>query len=1072
MTAGSNKSSSIKATIKLFFTKYANHYHKHESIYTPLLLSVIIACIGILLKIYQLHSVGMWDEGWYCSIVRTMADSGDWFLPLYYMDGESIFLGGGNSQSYHGYAIFDKPPMIFWFGAFLASIFDFTSFAAKLPMALSAGLLGVTGFFLYDVSKKVGTERAAGVFAGLLTAVSYFISVYGRTAYLDTVVIFYSALTVVLAMRAFDNAFEEKYRKGIFYAVLFGLVMTSSIFSKAWQSLIVGPPIALYIIFRFFNRYFEKEAVEEIFNGLKKMKITISSDYLSELVAIASGAVAFSLITLINEQARLFSLESLDLPLHLNILSLIGGLLTILVVKIFCDAFESGDSRTGGIYRLMGFSIVGLASLGGVFAATKIYDTVLAGFDSVSVSIFTGLGFPEIAGPVITALAVVVFTAVLVIAVFFASTISGALVLGDKRYISLALNALMLIPLGIAGGWLAYWFLYILLKGDHFGREPASTALSGVIVPLILIIVTVIVYSLVKQDITRQHVEKSSIWQNIGPYFTAKVDDYLKFFIFFCFVMILITLSFYPLNAWIWYIDANIEAIGYPIRVPGELWQSIGELPENGITLEYIYYNYYIGWRYTHGNKYDLFGSLHGLKDDPIFVIGIPFFLMGIYYFIKKREYSKILLFGSWLTIVLVTFLPSSFQLDYYYMAVFPPYYAIVAKGMAETLKSGTTASIRDFKEQLIMMAPFYAIVILPVMGTVLQLIETQDIPAFINGVINYFLQDYVLISLVLFTCAAFLVARTVPGMITLMIVIPYITNVIFVGRIGFRNTFLLIFTLGCFLLLLYRERKAIVELAKKQSELGRFKRVEKLITGFTGSKRLKKNHLVDLTLLTFFMAFAIFVLTYNPIDILIELVIVVVVLSAGVLFSLRRNYPVKSLVLVLLIIMTSAGSVAKLAYYNNNGNLSYDECASYILSHGGDFNGSTWVFDESGAKYAMRYVLGYEIIIQKGYQNPFLRFNITEDASSYNQSKVAFNEAISSTSAKFWVIITRKHWDTPPMTDFFVPWGWFASNAHMENVSEEAGIVSNSIVQLWVNATWIAEQGGSKNSCDRKIFW
>ncbi|MHA2330849.1 MAG: ArnT family glycosyltransferase [Candidatus Hodarchaeales archaeon] len=1058
MTAGSTELSSFKTSIHHFFKKSARRYHKHDNIYTPILLSIIIGCIGIILKIYQLHSIGMWDEGWYVNILRTMSETGDWFLPVYFGEGDKYYL-------------FDKPPFLFWVGSFFASIFGYNSFAAKLPMALSAGLLGVIGFFIYDVSKKKGTERVAGVFTGLLAASAYFISIYGRTAYLDTAVIFFSSLTVVLAMRTFDNALENKYRKGSVYAVLLGVIMTVSIFAKAWQGLIVGPSIAIYIISRFCDRFLKKEYFEDLYDGIKRLKIRLSDDYYSEVFAILSGTGAFVLITLFNGEPSIFSLEDLGIAFQLNILAVVGGLLTAFLVKVFCDTFEINPDREKTVLRILGYFLVTLGALGGVIVGTKVNDTIISTFRWVSEEIFTGLGFPEIAEPTIITIGVVLFGTVSLMVILAAAVVVGAIIFNDHRYNGFFLNFLLLVPLAVAGSWIVYWFMFVLLRGDHFNREPGATALVGLVIPLLLIVFTIFLLLIAKQESLRRIIGNSSTVQRISSYLDVNFDDYVKFFLFFCFVLVLITLSFFPLNAWIWYIDTNLESIGFPIRVPGELAKYMDELPETGISMEYIFYHYYIGWRYTHETKYDLFGSLHGLKDDPIFVIGIPFFFMGIYYFIRNREFSKGLLLSSWFIIVLVSFLPSKFQLDYYYLAVFLPYYAIVAKGMVESIRKGSGTVIRDFKERMIITVPFYVVILLPLVDPLLQFLSVGDLIGSFSHALGYFLQDHILINTVLFTCVALIIVRTVPGIVTLMIAIPYMTSVLLVGRLGFRNTFLFFIVLGCILVLLYQERKTLRKLSERYAII---KNVEKRLVNFLASVNLSKTVLTRSLLLKYVIGVLVFILFvayvlfgYKPLDIKLELLLFVTFLSAGVLASLSRSYPAKSLFLVLIVILTSAGSVSKLVHYNDSGNMRYDECATYILSHGGDFNDSTWVFDESGAIYAMRYMLGYEIIVGNVIDNPFSRYNASSlynaspgDIIIYENYRTQFNQYINTTPAKFWVIITREHWERTPMTDYTTTWGWFVNNTHIENVSFEAGIPETSIVRLYVNTTWINEMG------------
>ncbi|MHA1448324.1 MAG: ArnT family glycosyltransferase [Candidatus Hodarchaeales archaeon] len=1052
MVPNNNFEQKSEENTKTMITIIGKHLKKHKDIYIPLLLAITIGAIGIILKLYNLHSIGTWDEGWYVNIMRRMNETGNWFLPLYYVDGETLYINSEQIiHGFHGYVIFDKPPMIFWFGSFFASIFGYTSLAAKLPMALSSGLLGVVGFFIYDVSKKEGTERVSGIFTGLMGASAYFISLYGRTSYLDTVVIFFSALTVVLAMRTFDNTLEGRYKKGIIYGVLLGIINTVAVFAKAWQGLIVGPSIALYIILRFCSSFFNTDNLEKLVTDFKNLKVEFSEELHSEMFAIIAGALSYSIIATFDMHYKEIPIPVPGFPLQLSFLGAFGCIITILFVKLFCDFIEPDENRSKVYHTLLTYLFIACGSLIGVIAGTVINNTIIETFTWSFNEIFTGLDYAEFAEPVLYITGAAVFLFIELAAIITLSMIAGTFISKDSRFIQLFKDVLLLVPIGVVGIWTAFWFLFILIKGNLFNRELIMTFSTGIAVPLIMLAAIIIIYAIIE----RKKVDNLL-------FYDIDLRKYLKFLMIFLFVLVLITLSFYPLVSWIQFIDNNLESIGYYIRVPGELWRYSDEIPENGMTLEYIFYEYYIGWRYTHETKYALFDSLRGIINDPIFVMGIPFFVMGLYYFIKTRDFSKGLMLSSWFVVVIATLIPSHFQLDYYYLAVFLPYYAIVAKGMAESFRKGSGSYLRQFWEKLLVMLPFYFFLLFSLVTDFWQVLTNSvSLQSYLDNVMSYLTNDSILFNLVLFSCLVIVFARTIPGIITLMIAVPYFSSTFLIGKIQHKYTVVFLFVAGMALIFIYQKKDTFYNFIRNNRYHTRVKQLSKeKISRLTKFEMNEENFgkVLKLTAaVLLLMTLITLIFSFRPGDIPMELVMGCFILIAGVLFAIYKKVPIGSLIIVCLILMTSVAAVSKLTFYNNYYDISFDETADFILNHGGDFNYSTWIFDENGAKYAMRYCLGYDVIVGVGANNPFSRYNNPYDpfAETY------FNNFMRDTTARFWLILTEEYWSRKPTTSYNQTFSWFDGwGGHIHDVTHLTKISENSKTRLYANTTWLEELG------------
>ncbi len=160
-------------------------------------------------------------------------------------------------------------------------------------------------------------------------------------------------------------------------------------------------------------------------------------------------------------------------------------------------------------------------------------------------------------------------------------------------------------------------------------------------------------------------------------------------FLFTGFAAFFIILSFLPFLGWLDYVSRNVGKLPYlnqtdPVRRPGELPNEVYQEHKDDI-LRWFFFEYYIGWRYDNpspNEDYNMWNAVHSAFADPIFVTMIPIFFIGLFAFYKTRKISDGLLYSGWFFSTLLVFLPASFQLNYYYLACFLPFYLIVAKGI------------------------------------------------------------------------------------------------------------------------------------------------------------------------------------------------------------------------------------------------------------------------------------------------------------------------------------------------------------------------------------------------------
>lgn len=203
----------------------------------PILLA--IGAIGAYIFLQELgHGrLHQWDEGLYANAARHMIQRGDWLIPhLYTFPDPGL-----------GYQPFlEKPPMVLWAQGVSMSLFGVDRFAARLPVALLAVLLG-------GLVYRFGTElfeRSTGLVATLVvftTPMIYGQTHGGRTASMDVPLLFLGTLFLYLSWRALT---DDRPSLLPYVGVVAGLALLTKGFA-AGTFLIAIAPVALWYRRRF-----------------------------------------------------------------------------------------------------------------------------------------------------------------------------------------------------------------------------------------------------------------------------------------------------------------------------------------------------------------------------------------------------------------------------------------------------------------------------------------------------------------------------------------------------------------------------------------------------------------------------------------------------------------------------------------------------------------------------------------------------------------------------------------------------------------------------------------------------
>lgn len=176
------------------------------------------AVIAALITLPGLGAGSLWDnsETAYGEVAREILLTHDWLV-----------------MHLNGHPWYIQPPLYFWIAAVFAKLFGVTSFALRLPAALSTIAMGaMTG---YAVARQVGTR--AGIFASIILSSCLMQAVVGRMAIMDALLDLTVAFAIFWWFRALQTG-RDSY-------VIFGWIAAALGFLVKGP---VAPVLALLVI--------------------------------------------------------------------------------------------------------------------------------------------------------------------------------------------------------------------------------------------------------------------------------------------------------------------------------------------------------------------------------------------------------------------------------------------------------------------------------------------------------------------------------------------------------------------------------------------------------------------------------------------------------------------------------------------------------------------------------------------------------------------------------------------------------------------------------------------------------
>ncbi|MBI2329906.1 glycosyltransferase family 39 protein [Candidatus Daviesbacteria bacterium] len=154
--------------------------------FKPDIICLIILSLTIPIFFYKLgqSSLVSWDEAWYATIARNIAQTGD-FLHM----------------KWNGEPYLDHPPFGFWLTALIFKIFGTHEFWARFSQA-AAGL-GVV-YLVYFLGKKL-FNRLVGLISALALSSAFWFVYRARSGNLDILLTLFFLLSFYLALQAYKN---------------------------------------------------------------------------------------------------------------------------------------------------------------------------------------------------------------------------------------------------------------------------------------------------------------------------------------------------------------------------------------------------------------------------------------------------------------------------------------------------------------------------------------------------------------------------------------------------------------------------------------------------------------------------------------------------------------------------------------------------------------------------------------------------------------------------------------------------------------------------------------------------
>ena len=152
---------------------------------------------------------------------------------------------------------------------------------------------------------------------------------------------------------------------------------------------------------------------------------------------------------------------------------------------------------------------------------------------------------------------------------------------------------------------------------------------------------------------------------------------------------------------------------------------------------------------------------------------------------------------------------------------------------------------------------------------------------------------------------------------------------------------------------------------------------------------------------------------------------IVSAVLIGIPIYMARDRIPFVSGVFLFLIIMTPVTTTAGWANYKAKDDDHFQQIGQYILEHQGNYNYSTWVYPDAGARYAMRFYLGGLYLFS---DQPTTR-NLGDYPFSFNSSSTMNSFIKSNPTLKFFVITTTASGYADATTIWSAAYNWLANS-------------------------------------------
>jgi hypothetical protein len=530
---------------------------------------------------------------------------------------------------------------------------------------------------------------------------------------------------------------------------------------------------------------------------------------------------------------------------------------------------------------------------------------------------------------------------------------------------------------------------HLMLLGIFLERDALRITIFGILIT-VLISPVLFFYPLLKNLITEKYKIKARIRS------TIELSNFRSHLIFLCFTVIIVIVSFYPFIAWIQYLDTNIANGTFPwaIRTPGEMSSNAPDV----LTMTFLFFEYYIGWRYTTANAYDLPSSVGGAINDYALVVLLPFFIIGLWAFFLSKQRNPAL--GSallaWLLVIPFVFFPAASQLNYYYIPLVLPYFGIAAKGFEYFYSNGKKFRLttEDNIERLLAGSYFFIeIGLLFILNPTLNFLGGGS--SVNNLAQHFFVAAFYLIP---FSFMCFRLLKTFPGIITAGFAYKFFISAWFHDSNGLFELYNIIFHKLPENIFSFRT-SWITDVIELGAPLATFIGLILLIVGLYWFKPKIKP----------------------------QLLLIMTILLSGMLINVSAQI-----------------------HGNQIFDMRFQEMAIYINTHGGSYNYSTWVVPEAGAQFSLRYYLGYEVYEAGDYP---LTANSSSTMESYWNSRPHI---------KFWAVVNNsKHFSVPAYAiDYPESYKWFTNHSHLVSVDDIVGLTPWYKMHLWVNKTWIIEQG------------